>query len=111
MTDKQKNINNGLDGLDDQIVAIVNQFIKRRKQHYEAVAQKLYAELKEDTKRYGGLLADEKIKTEDFELLVKGRWAQLKIELLAEAAVSKKKFEDIAVAVLKLTIRTVMALV
>jgi hypothetical protein len=108
MPDKQKEIDKGLDGLDSQIVDIVGKFIKRRKEHYEKAAKKLHTELKKDTKRYAGLLADGKIDQHDFETLVKGRWAQLKIELLSESAVSKKKFEDIASDVLKVTVKTVL---
>jgi protein-arginine kinase len=104
MSDKQKAIDKGLDGLDSQIVDIVGKFVKRRKEHYEQLAKKLQAELKKDTKRYAGLLADGKILQDDFEMLVKGRWAQLKIELLSETTISKKKFEDIAGAVLKVTV-------
>ncbi len=109
MPDKQKDIDKGLDSLDSQIAGIVGKFIKRRKEHYEKLTQKLHADLKKDTKRYAGMLADGKIKTEDFELLVRGRWAQLKIELLAETSVSKKKFEDIAGEVLKVTVNTALA--
>ena len=108
MPDKQKEIDKSLDGLDNQIVDIVGKFIKRRKEHYEKAAKKLHAELKKDTKRYAGLLADGKILENDFETLVKGRWAQLKIELLSETAISKKKFEDIAGEVLKVTVNAAM---
>ncbi len=108
MPDKQTTIDKGLDGLDNQIVDLVGKFIKRRKEHYEKAAQKLHAQLKKDTKRFAALLADGKIKKDDFELLVRGRWAQLKIELLTETAVSKRKFEDIAGEVLKVTVNTVL---
>ncbi len=111
MPDKQTTINKGLDGLDSQIVDLVGKFIKRRKEHYEKAAQKLHTELKKDTKRYALLLADGKINKDDFELLVRGRWAQLKIELLTETAVSKRKFEDIAGEVLKVTVKTVLDVV
>ena len=84
MPDKQNNIEKGLDNLDDQIVGLVGKHVKRNKERYEKVAKQLQAELKKDTKRYAKLLADEKIEKGDFEMLVKGRWAQLKIELLAE---------------------------
>lgn len=111
MPDKQTSIDKGLDSLDNQIVDIVGNFVKRRKQDYEKAAQKLHTELKKDTKRYAGLLADGKLKKEDFELLVRGRWAQLKIELLTETTVSKRKFEDIAGEVLKVTVKTVLDVV
>ncbi len=107
MPDKQKNVDKGLDNLDDQIVGLVGNHVKRNKARYEKVAQALQAALKKDTKRYAKLLADEKIDAADFELLVKGRWAQIKIELLAEASISKSKFEGIAKDVLALTLNTV----
>ncbi len=60
---------------------------------------------------YTEMLADKKIKQDDYEMLMQGRWAQLKIELLSEAAVSKAKFEDIAVDILKLTIKTLLIII
>ena len=108
MPDKHKNIEKRLDDLDDQIVALVGKHVKRNKERYEKLAKKLQADLKKDTKRYAKLLADEKIETGDFEMLVRGRWAQLKIELLAEASISKSKFEGIAIDVLSLTLDTVL---
>jgi len=44
-------------------------------------------------------------------MLIKGRWAQLKIELLSELSISKTKFEDIAGDVLKLTVNTLLTVV
>lgn len=44
-------------------------------------------------------------------MLMKGRWAQLKIELLSEASISKNKFDDIAGDLLKLTVNTVLTVV
>ncbi len=108
MPDKQKDIEKGLDNLDAQIVGLVGNHIKRNKERYENLAKKLQTELKKDTKRYAKLLADEKIEPGDFEMLVRGRWAQLKIELLTEASISKSKFEGIAADVLSLTLNTVL---
>ncbi len=110
MPDK-KEIQKALDGLDDQVITLVSDFVKRRRAHYEQAAKSLHDQLKKDTRRYAELLADEKISREDFEFLLQGRATQLKIELLAELAISKAKFEDIAVAILKLTIQTVFALI
>jgi len=108
MPDKQTNIEKGLDHLDDQIVGLVGKHVKRNKERYENVAKALQTELKKDTKRYAKLLADEMIEPGDFEMLVRGRWAQLKIELLAEVSISKSKFEGIARDVLVLTLDTVL---
>jgi hypothetical protein len=108
MPDKQKNIEKSLDSLDNQMVALVGKHVKRNKARYEKLAKQLQADLKKDTKRYAKLLAEEKIDVGDFEMLVRGRCGQLKIELLAEAAVSKSRFESIAADVLSLTLDTVL---
>jgi len=111
MPDKETKIKEALDGLDDQVVGIVGNFVKRRREHYEAAAKKLHESLKKDAKRYANMLADKKIDQDDFEMLMKGRWAQLKIELLSEASISKNKFDDIAGDLLKLTVNTVLTVV
>jgi len=111
MPDKETKIKEALDGLDDQVVGIVGNFVKRRREHYEAAAKKLHESLKKDAKRYANMLADKKIEQDDFEMLMKGRWAQLKIELLSEASISKNKFDDIAGDLLKLTVNTVLTVV
>lgn len=111
MPGKSKEIKEALDGLDDQIVDMVGNFVKRRRKHYEDAAKKLHNNLKKDAGRYAEMLADKKINNDDFDMLMKGRWAQLKIELLAEVSVSKAKFEDIALDILKLTIKTLLVVV
>jgi uncharacterized Zn finger protein len=111
MPDKSTKIQEALDGLDDQVVGIVGDFIKRRRKHYEEAVAKLHKNLKKDAKRYAEMLADKKIKQDDFEMLMKGRYAQLKIEVLSEVSVSKAKFEDIAADVLKLTIKTLLLVI
>lgn len=108
---KGKSIEEALDSLDNQVVDLVGEFVRRRRKHYEEAAQRLHAELKKDAKRYANMLADGKIEKEDFELLMKGRWAEIKIELLAELSISKAKFEDIALAVLKIVITTAFAMI
>jgi maleate cis-trans isomerase len=105
---KQHNVDKNLDDLDDQIVGLVGKHVKRNKARYEKVAKELQAALTKDTKRYAKLLTDEKIDVVDFELLVKGRWAQIKIELLAEASISKSIFQKIAKDVLASTLDTVL---
>lgn len=111
MPDKKKDIQDALDGLDDQVVSMVGDFVKRRRAHYEQAAKRLHNDLKKDTRRYAEMLADKKISKEDFEFLLQGRAAQIKIELNAEISMSKAKFEDIALAVLKITIKTVFAII
>jgi hypothetical protein len=111
MPDKSLQIKEALDGLDDQVVGLVGDFVRRRKQHYEEAAKRLHASLKKDAKRYAEMLADKKIKQDDFEMLLKGRAAQLKIELLSEFSISKAKFEDIAGEVLKLTFKTLLLVI
>ena len=111
MPGKGKEIQEALDGLDNQIVDMVGNFVKRRRKHYEEAATKLHNSMKKDARRYAEMLSDKKINKEDFEMLIKGRWAQLKIELLSELSISKTKFEDIAGDVLKLTVNTLLTVV
>lgn len=111
MPDNKKEIKKALDGLDDEVIALVSGFVKRRRAHYEKAAQSLHDDLKKDTQRYAEMLSDEKISKQDFEFLLQGRAAQLKVELLAEMSMSKAKFEDIAGAVIKLTAKTVFAMI
>ncbi len=111
MPDKKKDIQKALDNLDDQVIELVSTFVKRRRAHYEQAAQSLHNDLKKDTQRYAEMLSDEKISREDFEFLIQGRAAQLKIELLAEVSMSKAKFEDIAGAIIKLTANTVFSMI
>lgn len=111
MPNKSSQIKATLDGLDNQVVDLVSNFVKRRRKHYEEAAARLHQNLKNDAQRYAEMLADKKINQEDFEMLIKGRWAQLKIELLSELSISKTKFEDIAGDVLKLTVNTLLTVV
>lgn len=108
---KSQQIEESLDGLDDQVVSLVGNFVKRRRKHYEEAAAKLHKNLKKDAKRYAEMLADKKIKQDDFDMLIQGRWAQLKIELLSEMSISKAKFDDIAGDILKLTIKTLLVVI
>ncbi len=111
MPNKESRIKEALDGLDNQVVDLVGNFVKRRRQDYEEAAKKLHENLKEDAKRYAMMLADQTITQEDFEMLIKGRWAQIKIELLTELSISKSKFDGIAGDVLKLTVNTLLTAV
>jgi len=106
MPDSSKNIHTAFDQLDNQIIDMVGNYVKRRRQHYEEAAKKLHAELKKDAARYTEMAAEGTITGEELEHLVKGRWAQLKIELLAETSLAKSKVEGIAGDVLKLTLST-----
>ncbi len=111
MPNKETKVKNALDGLDEKVVGIVGNFVKRRRQHYEEAAKKLHENLKKDAERYAMKLADNKIDAEEFEMLMQGRMAQLKIELLSEVSVSKSKFDGIAGDLLKLTVQTVLTVV
>lgn len=111
MATKLSLIEDALDGLDNQIGGLVSNFVKRRREHYEEAAAKLHKNLKKDAKRYAEMLADKKISKEDFEMLMKARASQLKIELLAEISMSKAKFDEIAGEVLKLTIKTLLVVI
>ena len=111
MPGKDQEIQDALDGLDDQITTMVSEFVKRRRKHYEEAAKKLHASLKKDIRRYGEMLEEKKITRDDFEMLVQGRWTQVKIELLSELSVSKAKFEDIAGEILKITFKTLLVII
>ncbi len=111
MPGKGQEIQEALDGLDEQITTMVSDFVRRRRKHYEEAAKKLHTGLKKDVKRYAEMLDDKKINREDFEMLVQGRWAQVKIELLSEMSVSKAKFEDIAGEILKITFKAVLVII
>lgn len=111
MPGKGQEIQDALDGLDNQITAMVSDFVRRRRKHYEDAAKRLHNSLKKDVRRYGEMLADKKINQEDFEMLVQGRMTQVKIELLSELSVSKAKFEDIAMEILKLTFKTLLVVI
>ena len=109
--DKAKMIKDALDGLDDQVVGVVGDFVKRRREHYEKAVKKLHQSLKKDVQRYTEMLADKKIKQDDYEMLMKGRYAQMKIELLSELSISKAKFDDIVGEVLKMTLKVALAVI
>ena len=111
MPDNSSNIKPSFDQLDNQIVDMVANYVKRRRAHYEAAAKKLHDALKKDAIRYTEMAADGKITAEDMEFLIKGRWAQLKIELLSEASLARNKAEGIAGDVLKLTLSTALQFV
>lgn len=89
---KESDIHTVLDQLDDQVVLLVKDFVKRRRSEYEAAAIKLKEDLRADVIKYTKLLDEKKINLEDYEFLIKGRAAQVKIEILAESSISKSKF-------------------
>ena len=109
MPKKEKEIQKALDGVDSQIKDLVSNFVKLRKKHYEELTRKLHTGLEADARRYAELFAEEKISKSDFELLLKGRWAQLKIELMTEMSGSKRKFEGIATDLLRVTTHALIA--
>lgn len=110
MPDFKKDISKALNGLDTQIVDMVSEFVKRRRKHYEEAAAKLYQELKVDVERYGVILLEGNITKDEFEMLVKSRTGLLKIQIQEEIAVSKAKFEEIAIEVAKIAIKAVILL-
>jgi formate-dependent nitrite reductase cytochrome c552 subunit len=95
-----------LDELDDQIIDLVGNHVRRRKAEYEKVAIKLKNKLRDDVVRYSEALDARKINREDYEMLIRGRYAQLKIELLEQASVSRAKFDLITSDVVRLVIKT-----
>jgi hypothetical protein len=110
MPDFKKDLAKALNGLDQQVIDMVGDFITRRKKHYEQAAAKLHTELKADVERYGLMLLEGNITKDEFEMLVNSRTGLLKIQILEEMAVSKAKFEEIALEVAKLAIKAVFLL-
>ena len=105
----KKKVEEVLNGLDDQIVDVVGTFIRRRRKDYEKAAIELKNNLRDDVVRYSELLEARKISKEDFELLVRGRSALLKIELLEHVSVSKSKFDLVSDDVLRLILRSAIS--
>jgi len=111
MPGKKEDIKPSFDQLDNQIVDMVGNYVKRRRAHYEAAAKKLHASLKTDAIRYTEMAADGLISADELDHLIKGRWAQLKIEMLSEASLARNKAEGLAADVLKLSIGTALRFV
>lgn len=107
----KQSVDEVISGLDDKIVDIVGQFVRRRKSEYEEAAKRLKESLREDVIRYSELLDKKKISTEDFEFLVRGRSAQLKVELLEQVSVSKSKFDLVSHELLGVLIKTVISVI
>ncbi len=107
----KQDIEKVIDKVDDEIVGIAKDFVKRRREAYETALKSLKEKMKEDTVRYAELLEDKKISAEDFDLLIKGRAAQLKIEVLEQASISKTKFNMMSDQMVLVLIRGVISLV
>ncbi|HNG89787.1 MAG TPA: hypothetical protein PK858_06270, partial [Saprospiraceae bacterium] len=101
MPDNKNNIRPSFDKLDDQIVDMVSNHVRRRRAEYEDMARKLHAGLKEDAIRYTEMAADGQISSDELQTLIEMRWAKLKVEMLAEASLAKGRAEGIAIDVLK----------
>lgn len=106
-SDKIKSL---LSTVDDEIVSIVNDFVKRRRDDYTQAARTLKSGLEEDLVRYSEMLADQKITRDDYEFLLRGRYAQMKIELLEQVSLSKARFDGITEQLLRFTLKTAFAL-
>ena len=100
-----------LAGLDEEIADIIGRSVKRRRAHYEKTLERLTAAMQADAERYIGLLAGELLTVDEFDHLIRGRWAQLRIELLAEVAITRSKFEQVTNQVLGAVIRRVLDLI
>lgn len=106
-SDKIKQV---IGNVDDEVVNIVSQFVKRRRGEYEKAARDLRQGVESDIVRYSEMLADQKITKEDYEFLLRGRYAQMKIELLEQLSLSKSRFDDIVEQLLRFTLRTAFSL-
>ncbi len=107
----KKDVEKALANLDDQVLDIVGNFVKRRKKAYEKAAIELKNGMRDDVIRYSELLESRKISEEDFEFLVRGRGELVKIELLEQAAISKAKFDLVSEDVVRLLLRTAITVV
>jgi hypothetical protein len=99
-----------LSSMDDEIVNIVSQFVKRRRGEYEKAARDLKTGVETDIVRYSEMLAEQTITKEDYEFLLRGRYAQMKIELLEQVSLSKSRFDDITEQLLRFTLKTAFSL-
>jgi stalled ribosome rescue protein Dom34 len=97
--------------VEGDIKEIVSGFVKTRRKYYEKVATELHQQLTEDAKRYTLLLSDGQITKDDYETLMKARYGQLKVELLSELSISKSKFDEISMKVLKIAISALIAVI
>jgi NADH dehydrogenase/NADH:ubiquinone oxidoreductase subunit G len=100
------NVKQKLDGLDDELITLVGTHVRRRKAEYEKAAILLKNKLRDDVVRYTEMLDERKINKADYELLIKGRYGQLKIELLEQLSVSRAKFDLITADVVRLVVKT-----
>lgn len=107
----KKDVEKVINGLDDKIIDIVGNFVKRRKSQYEEAAKTLKNKMRDDVVRYADLLDAKKISAEDFDHLVKGRASQLKIEVLAEVSVSKSKFDLVTNELVGVLIKSTIAVI
>lgn len=111
MPDNKSNIRPSFDQLDNQIVDMVSNHVKRRQAAYTKMAQKLNAALKEDAIRYTEMATNGDITPDELQTLIQTRWAQLKVEALAEASLAKGRAEGVAMDVLKFAITTALSFI
>lgn len=90
---------------------LVAEVVKSRRAYYERLVRDLHAQMEGDALRYTRLLADGDLTKDDYELLMQSRFGQLKIELLAEASISKSKFDELAGKVLRVAMTALLALI
>ncbi len=89
-----------LDGLDEQIVSLTQEFFKTRRKAVEKAMLALKENMKKDLVRWSELLESGKLTPADYESLIASQAPTLKIALLEQVAVSHKKADGLA---LKLT--------
>jgi hypothetical protein len=97
--------------ISSDIKQLVAEVVKSRRAYYERLVRDLHEQMQGDAVRYTRLLSDGDLTKDDYELLMQSRFAQLKIELLAEASISKSKFDEIAGKVLRIGMTALLALI
>lgn len=100
-----------LAGVDDQIVGLVDDFIKHRKKAYVKAAQDLRKRMESQAIEFSELLADGKITVEVFEMLIKQSAAEAKILVLEQSVVSRAKFDELVAQVAIKTAKTLIPIV
>lgn len=107
----KKDVEKVINSVDDQLADIAKNFVKRRRDAYETALKSLKEKMKADTIRYAELLDEGKISVEDFDLLIKGRAAQLKIEVLEQSSITKSKFDLMSAEMTRVLIKSTIEVI
>lgn len=110
MPDFKSKLKTTLDGVEDEVVSLVSDTIKRRRREYEDAAKRFYSEMKTDLERFGIMLLEGQLTKDEFELLSMNRAELVKVQVLEQSAVAKTRFEALSLQIAKIGIKAVFAL-